>query len=85
MEAEQAMSDDYNADPYDLEGQEALLQSPELVPLGKIKQAADLTKQQLMAKWLNSKPEDEEERERIFKEIHLVDRVFSNLQNNINS
>lgn len=79
------MSDDYNADPYDLDGEVALGASPELIPLGRIKKAADLTRQQLMAKWLATKPEDEQERERIFKEVHLVDRVLSNLINNLNS
>ena len=85
MVVEQAMSDDYSADPYDLDGEESLMASPDLIPMGRIAQAAKVTKQQLMAKWLTTDPADEGTRERIFKEVHLVDRVFSNIQNNINS
>lgn len=85
MEEEQAMSDDYTADPYDIDGEENLSSSPELIPLGVLKKAADLTKQQLMAKWLATDATDDEERERIFKEVHLVERVLSNIINNLNS
>lgn len=79
------MSDDYTADPYDLEGEEKRFSSPELVPIGKIREAASLTKKQLLAKWLATKQEDQEVREEIFKEINLIERVISNLENNINS
>lgn len=85
MVQEQVMSDDYTADPYDLDGEAALAASPELIPLKRIIDAVSLTKKQLMAKWLSTNPEDIEVREDIFRQIHLVDRVFSNIQNNINS
>lgn len=79
------MSDDYNVDPYDLDGEAALSASPELVPFKRIQDAVVLSKKQLMAKWLATGPLETEQREDIFKQIALVDRVFENIRNNINS
>lgn len=74
--------DDYNIDPNDLEQQ---YERGVSVNLAVIKEASIKLKQQFMAELLHTEPNEQDERERIFVKIGLVEGVVGQLESIIQS